>query len=128
MKKIRISAIIMIFHGALLEIGAIFLYLPSLISKDIKFNIPDFANFIVPYFKENMNLMIVMSFIYGVVRVFGAIGILKNRMWGFSLSVIICSITMVLMVFMLPFGIIDGILSCIALILMLEGYFGKKKI
>ena len=66
--------------------------------------------------------------LYGIVRVIGAIGLWKNRMWGLALSIINCVITMALMMFMLPAGIMDGILACSALILILTQYFGDKKI
>ena len=49
-------------------------------------------------------------------------------MWGLALSVITCTVTMVLMTFMLPAGIADGLLSCTALILLLTQYFGARKI
>ena len=75
-----------------------------------------------------MNLMLVMGAIYGTVRVIGAVGLWKNKMWGLALSVINCVITMVLMMFMLPAGIIDGIFATTALILILTQYFGNKKI
>ena len=39
-----------------------------------------------------------------------------------------CVITMALMMFMLPAGIMDGILATTALILILTQYFGNKKI
>ena len=52
----------------------------------------------------------------------------KNRMWGLVLSVINCVITMALMMFMLPAGIMDGILAITALILILTQYFENKKI
>ena len=55
--------------------------------------------------------MMVMGAIYGIVRVIGAVGLLKNRMWGLALSVINCVITMALMMFMLPAGIMDGIFT-----------------
>jgi hypothetical protein len=48
-------------------------------------------------------------------------------MWGLALSVINCIITMALMVFMLPAGIMDGIFACSALILILIQYYGIKK-
>ena len=38
-----------------------------------------------------------------------------------------CVVTMILMMFMLPAGIMDGILSGAALLLMLMQYFGKEK-
>ncbi len=49
-------------------------------------------------------------------------------MWGFVLSIINCVITMTLMIFMLPAGIMDGIFACIALLLILTQYYGDKKI
>ena len=49
-------------------------------------------------------------------------------MWGFVFSVINCVITIALMMFLLPAGIMDGILAGSALILMLMQYFGDKKI
>lgn len=69
-----------------------------------------------------------MGAIYGVVRVIGAVGLWKNRMWGLALSVINCVITMALMIFMLPAGIMDGILATTALLLILLQYFGNRKI
>ena len=41
-----------------------------------------YISFIVPYFKDHMNLMLVMGAIYGAVRMIGAVGLWKNRMWG----------------------------------------------
>lgn len=63
-----------------------------------------------------------------MIRLIGAIGLLKNRMWGLVLSVIICIITITLMMFLLPAGIMDGILAGSALILILMGFYGDRKI
>ena len=70
--------------------------------------------------------MIVAGVIFGVLRVIGAVGLLKNRMWGLALSVIISSITLALMMFLLPAGIVDGILAGGALVQMLMQYFGDS--
>lgn len=72
--------------------------------------------------------MIIMGAIYGVVRVIGAAGLLKNKMWGLALSVINCIVTMALMMFLLPAGIMDGIFACTVLILIVTQYFGDKRI
>ena len=72
--------------------------------------------------------MTVMGVIYGVLRLIGAIGLLKNRMWGLALSIINCVTTMILMMFMLPAGIMDGILAGTALVLILIGYFGDREV
>lgn len=87
-----------------------------------------YLSFIVPYLQDNIKLMLIVGGIYGTIRVIGAVGLWKNRMWGLALSVINCVITLALMVFMLPAGIIDGVLAGSALLLILIQYFGCRKI
>ena len=128
MKKYKIASLLMFIHGAFMEIGGCLALIPVFVIGSDKFDVNQYISFIVPYFKDNMNLMLVMGAIYGVVRVIGAVGLWKNRMWGLVLSVINCVITMALMMFMLPAGIMDGILAITALILILTQYFENKKI
>ena len=85
-------------------------------------------SFIVPFFNENLYLMMAMSGVFAALRITGAIGLLKNRMWGYALSLANCGVTLVLMIFMLPAGIADGILSGCALILLLLARYGKTPI
>lgn len=128
MKKYKIASVLMIIHGAFMEIGGCFCLIPVFILGTDKFDINEYFSFIVPYFQDNMNLMLIMGMLYGIVRVIGAIGLWKNRMWGLALSIINCVVTMTLMMFMLPAGIMDGILACSALILILTQYFGDRRI
>ena len=128
MKKYKIAAILMIVHGGLMELGGCIALFPLLLFGNGNMEIGNYFSFIVPYFQQNMYLMLIMGGIYGIVRIIGAIGLLKNRMWGLALSIINCVVTMILMIFMLPAGVMDGILSCTALILILAQYFGNKKI
>ena len=128
MKKYKIASVLMMIHGAFMEIGGCFCLIPIFILGADKFNINEYISFIVPYFQENMDLMLIMGMLYGLVRVIGAVGLWKNRMWGLVLSILNCIITMILMMFMLPAGIMDGVLACSSLILILTQYFGDKKI
>ena len=128
MKKYKIASILMFIHGAFMEVRRCLCLIPVFVMGSDKFDINQYISFIVPYFKDNMNLMLVMGAIYGIVRIIGAVGLWKNRMWGLVLSVINCVITMALMMFMLPAGIMDGIIATTALILILTQYFGNKKI
>ena len=128
MKKCKAAAILMIIHGGLMELGGVFCLIPALIIGADKFDIGQYFAFKLPYFQENLYMMIVMGAMYGVIRLIGAIGVLKNRMWGLILSVINCVVTIALMMFLLPAGIMDGILAGSALVLLLKGYFGNKKI
>lgn len=128
MKKYRIAAMLMIIHGGFMEIGGVLCMIPALMLGTDKFDIGQYFEFRLAYFQENLYLMMVMGAIYGVLRLTGAIGLLKNRMWGLVLSVINCVITVALMMFLLPAGIMDGILAGSALILILMQYYGDKKI
>jgi uncharacterized membrane protein (DUF2068 family) len=128
MKKYRLAAVLIIIHGGFMEIGGIFAMILALLIGTDKFDIGQYFEFKFPYFQENIYLMMVMGTIFGVLRLIGAIGLLKNRMWGLVLSVINCIITIALMMFLLPAGIMDGILAGSALILILMQYFGDKKI
>ena len=128
MKKYKIASVLMMIHGAFMEIGGCFCLIPIFILGADKFNINEYISFIVPYFQENMDLMLIMGMLYGIVRVIGAVEKKKNRMWGLVLSILNCIITMILMMFMLPAGIMDGVLACSSLILILTQYFGDKKI
>ena len=47
---------------------------------------------------------------------------------GLALSAVNCVLTLALMTFMLPAGIMDGLLAGAALILMLTQFFGDQKI
>ena len=128
MKKYKAAAILMMIHGGLMEIGGCLALIPVLLFGAGSVDIGQYFSFIVPYFQANLYLMIAMGGLWGVVRVIGAVALWKNRMWGFVLSLINCVLTMALMMFMLPAGLMDGALACPALILMLSQYFGKKKI
>jgi uncharacterized membrane protein (DUF2068 family) len=111
-----------------MELAGVLCMIPALLLGNDKFDIGKFFEFKLQYFQDNIYMMIVMGAIYGVIRLIGAIGLLKNRMWGVVLSVIICVITITLMMFLLPAGIMDGILAGSALILILMGFYGDRKI
>jgi len=128
MKRYKIASLLMIIHGGCMEIGGVLCAIPALILGSDKFDIGQYFSFKLPYFQDNLYMILCMGAIFGIMRITGAIGLLKNRMWGFALSVINCILTMALMMFMLPFGITDGLLACSALIFLLTGYFGKRKI
>jgi uncharacterized membrane protein (DUF2068 family) len=128
MKKYKIAAVLLLIHGGLFEITGLLLIIPIILFGSDLFETVKYISFIVPYLQDNIILMCIMSGIYGTMRIISAIGLLKNRMWEFILALINCIITMALMIFMLPAGIMDGIFSCTIIIILLVQYFGKNKI
>ena len=121
-------AILLIIHGGLFEIGGLLSVMPILLFGNATSEYSKYISFIVPYLQENLFLMLIMSGIYGGMKIISGIGLLKNRMWGFVFAIINCVIVMALMIFMLPAGIMDGVFSCTALVLLLMEYYGKKEI
>ena len=128
MNKYKIAAILLIIHGGFMEIAGVLAMIPALLWGTDKHDISQYFSFKFTYFQENLNMMIIMGAMYGVLRVIAAIGILKNRMWGLVLAIILCCITLALMMFFLPDGIMDGMLSGTTLVLILIQYFDKTNI
>jgi hypothetical protein len=98
MKRYKIAAVIIMLH-AFAEIGGFLSMLP------IWFMGVDSADFLP--FDPPAAYFAVAGLFWGVFRAIGAVGLWRNKMWGFVLSAINCTI---------------------ALILMLSQYFGEKKI
>lgn len=119
---------LMIIHGGFMEIGGVFAMIPALMVGTDKFDIGQYFSFKLPYFQDNLNMMIIMGAMYGILRVIAAIGLLRNRMWGLVLAVILCCITLTLMMFLVPAGIMDGVLAGISLVLILMQYFDGRVI
>ena len=108
MKSYKIPALLMIIHGGFMDLGGVFCMIPALIFGTDKFDIGKYFAFKLSYLQDNLYMMMIIGAIYGIFRLIGAIGLL--------------------MMFLLPAGIMDGILAGSALILILIKYFGNKSI
>ncbi|MEN2741063.1 hypothetical protein ABCS02_25045 [Microbacterium sp. X-17] len=127
--RLRAAGVLQLIQGGLME-GLPFLGLLVILAfgVDAAAITAHAQVFALPYLKDDLALMMVMSGIFGALRIVGAIGLLRDRMWGLALSVINCTVTLALMVFLLPAGILDGLLSGTALILILTAWFGSARI
>lgn len=127
-RQVRVAAALMIAQGALME-GLPFLALPVLLMMNVHASVlAQGFSFIVPFFNAHLYLMMAMSGIFGSLRVVAAIGLLRNRLWGYWLGTINCLVTLVVMTFMLPAGIVDGLLSGAALFFLLLARYGETPI
>ena len=81
-KKYRIAALLMIVHGGFMELGGLLCAVPALIWGTDAFDVGRYFAFRLPYFQENLLMMLGMGAIYGALRLTGAIGLLRGRMWG----------------------------------------------
>jgi uncharacterized membrane protein (DUF2068 family) len=125
--RIRVAAILLLVQGVLMEASA-FLALPVLLALGVEQASIGGHVFALPYLQQNLYAMMAISGVFAALRIVGAIGMLRDRVWGVVLSAAMCVITLVLMIFLLPAGIADGILSGLALVLLVQGWFGDRRI
>lgn len=127
-RQIGWAAALQMMQAILMELTPfVGLFVLLLLGIDVS-ALPGGFSFVVPFFQENLPLMMVMSGIFGTLRLLGAIGLLRNRMWGYALSMLTCTVTLVLMPFMLPAGILDGVLTGAAVVLLLFARYGRTEI
>jgi uncharacterized membrane protein (DUF2068 family) len=127
-RELRVAAGLLIAQGVLME-GLVAIGLCVLIAMDIDQNVltENAEIFALPYIQNNLYLMMAMSGVFAVLRVIGGVALWRNRVWGLALSLVNCAVTLVLMIFLLPAGIADGLLSGAALVLILHGWLGKGR-
>jgi hypothetical protein len=124
-RRYRIAAALLLVQGIVMEASA-FLALPVLLTLGVDQSLIGEHVFALPYLRDNLYVMMAVSGVFAALRIAGAIGVLRDRMWGFALSLGMCGVTLILMIFLLPAGIADGILSGTALVLLLQGWFGTR--
>lgn len=123
--RYRIAAWLVITQAIAMELGAT-LALPLLLLSHVsEAEIGTRFPFALPYFQNNLSLFMVMSGIFGVLRLAGGVGILRDRLWGLVVTVVMNVVTLVLMIFLLPAGIADGVFSGASLLLIASAWFGR---
>ncbi len=58
-------------------------------------------------------------------RFLAAVGVLRNRLWGFWLGIFISTITILSAIFFLPLGGLDMLLSLFVVVALLLGFLGN---
>lgn len=129
LRMLRAAAVLILIQGVLME-GLVVIGLCGLVALGIRQDtVTERAEiFALPFLQDNLYLMMAMSGIFAALRIIAAVALWRDRLWGFALALIMCGVTLVLMIFMLPAGIADGVLSGAALVLLLRGLFGDRRI
>lgn len=128
-RMLRAAAVLILIQGVLME-GLVVIGLFVLLALGIpQGTVTERAEiFALPFLQENLYLMMAMSGIFAALRIIAGIALWRGLLWGFALALILCGVTLVLMIFMLPAGIADGLLSGTALVLLLRGRLGDRRI
>ena len=125
-RELRAEAVLLLAQGVLME-GVVAVGLVVLLALGVpQAAITDRADvFALAYLRENLYPMMAMSGVFAALRITAAVGLWRDRLWGLALAVIMCVVTLVLIVFLLPAGILDGVLSGTALVLLLHARLGR---
>ena len=118
MNHIRSASAVLFIHGVIETFSGFMSFAPS---EKIKGHI-----FALSFLKDNLITVGLVGVIFGVLRIIAAIGLRRERLWGWYLAVIMCVITLALMIFMVPSGIGDGILTGLAIVWLLIGRYGRE--
>ena len=73
-------------------------------------------------------LFIPIFWFFTSLRLLSAYWLLKNKAKGFWMALFVSGITLVAVFFLLPFSVIDIIVTCPVVILLFQGYFKDKPI
>ncbi|WP_052129286.1 hypothetical protein [Clavibacter michiganensis] len=125
-RELRAAAVLLLVQGVLME-GLVAVGLVVLLVLGIpQATVTDHADvFALAYLRENLYPMMAMSGIFAALRITAGVGLWRDRLWGLALAAVMCVVTLVLMVFLLPAGILDGVLSGTALALLLHARLGR---
>ena len=125
-RELRAASVLLLVQGVLME-GLVAVGLVALLALGIpQATITEHADvFALAYLRENLYPMMAMSGIFAALRITAAVGLWRDRLWGLALAVVMCVVTLVLMVFLLPAGLLDGVLSGAALVLLLHARLGR---
>ncbi len=118
------------FAGALLALHGLIELLPLLgLFGPLQDPAPAFMRqFIFQELTRNPQAVAGVSAADGLLRIVAAVGVLRNRQWGWFLAVVMSAVTLGALTFYLPFGVGDAVLTGCVLCALVIGRYGTAKI
>jgi hypothetical protein len=116
---LAIAAAVLILHGLIEVLPALMLLFPA----------ADFApQFIIGDIAANWEMTLGFSIVCGLLRLAAGAGILRKMLWGWLLGIILSVITLTVLTWFLPMGVMDAVFSGPVLLLLLIGRYPEAKI
>lgn len=81
-----------------------------------------------PLFDEKAAWLIPLFLFYASLRATSAVGLWKNRLWGFWIALIVSGATLIMAPFMFPFTAAEMLINGILIMLLLIGCLGNRPI
>jgi hypothetical protein len=116
---LAIAAALLILHGIVEVLPAFVIFFPA----------ADFApEFIIGDLAAHWQMTLGFSVVCGLLRLAAGAGILRKMLWGWLLGIILSVITLTVLTWYLPMGVMDAVFSGPVLLLLLIGRFPVTKI
>ncbi len=128
-KYLFIAGVALLVYGVCESIDSVVILLivvkaiPNL-SVILRFDIP----FIQHILENRMVVLAPLFWTFAFLRLVSAVGLLKNRLWGFWIGIVNLVLSMILAVLFLPFGGIEFIVCGVILVFLIVGYCGKRPV
>ena len=103
--------------AVLMVLGLLGNYYPKMLFQEMQTLFDNQAAWLVPLF-----------LFYTSLRVTSAIGLWRNRMWGFWLALFVSAATLIMAPLLLPFTTVEMLLNGILVAILLIGFFGDAPI
>jgi uncharacterized membrane protein (DUF2068 family) len=92
-------------------------YYPKMLFQEMQILFDSQAGWLVPLF-----------LFYTSLRITSAIGLWRNRMWGFWLAIFVSTATLIMAPLLLPFTTVEMLLNGVLVAMLLIGFFGDTPI
>lgn len=122
MKALRVAAVLMVVHGVIEFSGLV-----ALAVFGGRMSGSGFSPFAWDFLRDQAIPMAILGGVFGALRIVAAVGVRRNLLWGVALGLVMSVVTVVLMVFMLPSGLMDAALAAPTLVLLLTGWLGGRR-
>jgi hypothetical protein len=112
--SLKIASIFLYLFGAFELLGMMMLFIPE--------------GYMPAGFATQSDFWALISGVYGLARIVAGYAIGKNKKWGMAFGLFLCLTTMVVAPTIVPFGVLDLLLTMIITIALLYAAFGNEKI
>ncbi|MCS6908285.1 MAG: hypothetical protein RML93_10445 [Anaerolineales bacterium] len=117
--SLRIASLLFFLFGMFELFGLVLLFIPRELLP---------AEFTPNNFETQSAFWGLISGIYGISRIIAGYAIFSNKKWGMALGLLLCLTTMIVAPTIVPFGIVDLILTMVILLSLLHARYGSEKI
>ena len=111
--SLKIASIGLYLFGAFELMGLLMLIIPQ--------------SYMPSGFSAQSDFWALISGVFGIARIIAGYAIWANKKWGMVFGLMLCMTTMIVAPTIVPFGVIDLVLTVIITVTLLYAFYGKAR-